>query len=879
MFAGPTPASQRAGSASGSTAQLASPGASSSSSSSGSWYDGYCGWLGKKREGRGLGNSLALGLGVATFQKRWFAVATKEQAVLYYKEDPRATAAVTTSDTASADIGADPSSSASTSTAFPLGFIPFSEILLVDHLASTAAAEKAAAAAALSTGAMDKAAKRKSLLRSASPGLAGIHLASPPSGGSELHRSPSPGLLSPPGPPQPGSAEDKAGRLFDVVASYRVYHLQADSAMDAMRWVAAIRESVREAYQIRGDRMLGSPATAALNAPQQQYATLGRAGAAAGGTAGGAAGPRTPRTPDHLKRFWSNAATPLLSASSYPAQYLSQVLLRDDAASARNGLFGSHRRLRPQRLSNLRRAFFQLHFSISSLDQPSFFDALQADFPTDSHIIQFAWNVLMKGTKDSAERSSWGPTAFRVPAAATSVGHAHQQLRGSLAGSTLRSGSVVVDVSNSSVLLARMQEAEDAAAALEDEEEMARQEQLAREAAAEEAEQGQHEQLDDDTEELSRQSLGGSSSSVDGGGLYSAASSRRGSTVLPPICSTRRRLSRHRRCLSDSMLPDSLGRAPLSSVYSSLPGSQRRGSQPQQQLQGQEPQSPEHGESSESHGSSFSFSSGGGGGGHRRDESFNLAALQARRVLNSTRPFHRRFLSSVYPLPSCVDDSAFATATPVAASADHSASNGARRRVSIAGRARIAGASKFHDLHYMLLNKYALYHAAAIKVSALDQHQHSGGSLSSSAALNPPFLSRILCPWSRMEAWLGCDAFLNLLLNDPALLNEVPLSLPLIWATLQARNHDTDPYAGAHRDSEGGSAFIDDACLRKNWMDSSVDGEDDGFHDDAAATPGALADQGGVSEEEARELREAREEASKEHARPRARAPAHQQLH
>jgi hypothetical protein len=250
--------------------------------------------------------------------------------VIYYKDDPNHAGDEAGGGGAlspGAAGGSAAAAAAAAAAALPLGFIPFSEILLVDHLQSSAN-QLAAANAASSLNARGK---KSSVDKTGGRGT----------------------------PPPGHSTDEKAGRLFDIIASFRIYHLQADSAMDAMRWAQAIKESVRDFYTARAERLLGAPPpaaqalhAAAMAMPNAGYNTLKLAAQA-----------RTPRTPEHEKRFWSNAATPSLNASAFPEQYLRQVL-RDNTHTHTNGLYGS--KIVPQRISDLRRYFFELNFSVSS---------------------------------------------------------------------------------------------------------------------------------------------------------------------------------------------------------------------------------------------------------------------------------------------------------------------------------------------------------------------------------------------------------------------------------------------------------------------------------------------------------------------------------
>ena len=701
------------------------------------WFLNYAGFLGKKRENKGLGNSLALGLGVSTFQRRWFQVSIREQAVLYFKEDPHVRVGALGDDTKTGG-------GASKEVALPLGFIPFSEILLVDHIQS-------------STNQLAQQSNQGGSPLMGSAGGAGTSKKKKPS----FSGSATPPLSS---NPVALCTDEKTGRLFDIIASFRIYHLQADSTMDAMKWVQAIKLSIAEAANLKAERMLGNPVTMTLNTAASSGKTMQQGSATLGG------GVKTPRTPEVNKRFWSNTSTPLLNASAFPSKYLSQVL-KDSVDTGRNGILGAPH-ISPQRLSNLRKNFFELHFSISSLDQPSYFDSLSEEFPTDASIVEFCWNCITRGTGSGAETEKWGPKAFRAGIKGMGVGCTS-------AASSSSPGKVAVDISASTVLLARQREAEHLLDA----------------------------RMDDEFDAAMGEVSVSNSTAL--GRHESDADESHLSSLLPAFQQCLPRAPKHRRCISGSILPDFIGRA-----------GEREASRSKE--------------------------------GHKREDSFNLSAMEARRVLNATRPFHRRFSSSVYPLPRSVADRSLTS--------EHVDDLLCGRRKSAFGLNPAVG-SKFHDFQYMLLNRYALYHASALKALSTSEIVADAGA---DAMANPAFLYRIFAPYKRMEAWLATDCFLNLLLNDSALLNEVPLALPLIWLVLQWRNHDSDPHAHASSGSKD-EQFIDDACLKKNWMDPSVDGEDDGFS-------GGVGEQGVASAEEAAAVRENKDEAVKAGFRSVARA-------
>jgi hypothetical protein len=605
------------------------------------WYENYSGVLGKKRENKGLGNSLALGLGVSTFQKRFFLCSAKEQAVVYYKEEP-----------VNGGAGVEQER--------PLGFIPFSEILFVDHLQSSTnqlTSESKVTSPTLSRGNSKQSSPQMSRSNSFK-NLSGVGA----NGGAST----------------PPVMDDKAGRLFDIVASFRVYHLQAESTMEAMKWVQAIKESIKEAYLHRSERLASNGGAI----PQQQLAI---------GPGGTMKAPlvRTPRTPEHSKRFWSNHTHSSVNPGTFPEQRLKQVL-RDERREELNGLYG--RKIKPMRVSDLRRHFFELNFSISSLNQPSSMDQLVGDFHSDAQIVELAWNVVMKGV---VEAEATGPKSFRSNVemhtnGAPFVSPLNQPILVPTSSFTSGGGATqqYVDTTSSTLLLAKMNE--DAC-----------------------------DEDDDDDVDLS-------------------------SSLFPP---RRRPL----RSLSCSFLPDTLGRRKPKRVA------------PRREEEILKPREESRAEYSRSTSSSTSTRSNG---------------------VRTKKRTHRRHHSDLCPLSSAM-------------------------------------ASKHSDFSYHLLNKYALYHSAACKLPKAG----TPAALEPTNLLNAPFLYRIYHPYKRLESWLHTDAFLTLVLNDEALINEVPLALPLVWAILQWRNHDSDPHSG----SAGGSGFVDDSCLRKNWMEETVDGEDDGF--------------------------------------------------
>jgi len=286
------------------------------------WYTRYRGWLGKKREQKGFGNSLALGLniGALSFQKRFFTCSIRDQAVLYFKEDPASASAAGEGGNgreggSSSGYAASTSSDSSSVSVLPLGFIPFSEVLFVEHLASTASQDIIGSGSG-------------SVGRSKSGRSTPVQLTSPcgsGGGGGSSGKDKS-------GRESPGSDEDKSLRLFDIVTSFRVYHLQADSGLEAIKWVVAIRECVREYYRNRAEKLNGSGLSSAVVAhgnsnmggmmslgatntlsPAAAYQTL-RSGALSPSNmymhpvagAVGVSHVRTPRTPETSKRFWSS---------------------------------------------------------------------------------------------------------------------------------------------------------------------------------------------------------------------------------------------------------------------------------------------------------------------------------------------------------------------------------------------------------------------------------------------------------------------------------------------------------------------------------------------------------------------------------------------
>jgi len=143
---------------------------------------------------------------------------------------------------------------------------------------------------------------------------------------------------------------------------------------------------------------------------------------------------------------------------------------------------------------------------------------------------------------------------------------------------------------------------------------------------------------------------------------------------------------------------------------------------------------------------------------------------------------------------------------------------------------RLRSGKTFADVNYMLLNRYTLYHAAATKLP-----KHHGPATPSDSNTNntrhlrnDSFLYRIFHPYKRLESWMHSEAFLRLLLDDAELMEEVPLTLPLVWAVIQWNNHDESQMDDTSSDG-GRDPWIDDGRVDKTWMEEQVDGEEDGF--------------------------------------------------
>ena len=161
--------------------------------------------------------------------------------------------------------------------------------------------------------------------------------------------------------------EAKKGCRFDVVVPHRVISLLADSPQTAVQWVTAISRACKE----HRDRL----AERANNRNRMAE----------------------PRTPTLLQPFWQQGhgyvAMSAMSAASHAA--LSSPSLSPSPSSA----FSS-------RVSPLKAAFFQLHFSVSALNQPDFFHDLLEDFHTDDDILAFLLDAAIHpDTNEHAARA------------------------------------------------------------------------------------------------------------------------------------------------------------------------------------------------------------------------------------------------------------------------------------------------------------------------------------------------------------------------------------------------------------------------------------------------------------------------------------------
>ena len=153
-------------------------------------------------------------------------------------------------------------------------------------------------------------------------------------------------------------ADQKKGCRFDVVTSHRVMQLMADSPKAAADWVMAITRCLncsRERQQEKANNRL-------TRQPE-------------------------PRTPTVLKPFWQQGM-------GYIAAGLPPPLHSPASGSGAGGVSG------------LKAAFFQLNFSVSTLNQPDFFHDLLDDFRTDDDILAFLFDALLSpDTNDNAARA------------------------------------------------------------------------------------------------------------------------------------------------------------------------------------------------------------------------------------------------------------------------------------------------------------------------------------------------------------------------------------------------------------------------------------------------------------------------------------------
>ena len=150
--------------------------------------------------------------------------------------------------------------------------------------------------------------------------------------------------------------DQKKGCRFDVVTSHRVMQLMADSPKAAGDWVMAITRcvnSTRERQQEKANNRL-------TRQPE-------------------------PRTPTILKPFWQQGMG--YSTAGQPSSL----------HAPQPGTGG---------VSGLKAAFFQLNFSVSTLNQPDFFHDLLDDFRTDDDILAFLFDALLSpDTNDNAGRA------------------------------------------------------------------------------------------------------------------------------------------------------------------------------------------------------------------------------------------------------------------------------------------------------------------------------------------------------------------------------------------------------------------------------------------------------------------------------------------
>ena len=157
-------------------------------------------------------------------------------------------------------------------------------------------------------------------------------------------------------------ADQKKGCRFDVVTSHRVMQLCAESPKAAADWVMALSRclnTTRERQQEKANNRL-------TRQPE-------------------------PRTPTILKPFWQQGL-------GYATAGLSQPLRSVPAPPATAASVAG--------VSGLKAAFFQLNFSVSTLNQPDFFHDLLDDFRSDDDILAFLFDALLQpDNNDNAARA------------------------------------------------------------------------------------------------------------------------------------------------------------------------------------------------------------------------------------------------------------------------------------------------------------------------------------------------------------------------------------------------------------------------------------------------------------------------------------------